>query len=200
MNGDKHVNQLVLSAKIGNEKDFKVLWQSHKFLLDQIYLKFCDLYPMLSRRRVEVYHFMYSWFWEAIDKHDFKKNEPFCYILKEKIIDKMFLYLKEDCLIPQELIVNREEFKRNLKKDNLLKNKKLYYALRSLTVKQLQAIFYHMYEENKLEDCARKIGISQRSLRDRLEMSYKKISGIVFGIKTKNKKKIFAEKSYSLPR
>ncbi len=47
---------------------------------------------------------------------------------------------------------------------------------------------------------AKVIGITERSLRDRLIMSYRKISGIAIGVKTKNKKKIFSEKMYALPR
>jgi len=196
----KHIHKLIFNSKIGNEQDFKNLWKSHKFLLDSIYLNFLYIYPILERRRIEVYHFMYFWFWEVVENHNFAKNDPFSYNLKIKTIRKMRQYLKENCQIPEELIISEEKFKLLIKKEKHAQNKKLYYALRSLTGKQLQAIYYHMYEEKNLDKCAREIGIKERSVRDRLNMSYKKISEIAIGVKTKNKKKIFSEKLYSLPK
>lgn len=200
MDGEKYVHQLILSAKIGSEQDFKELWKAHKFVLDSIFLNLCNLYPVLERRRVEIYHFMYSWFWEAIEEHNFSKNDPFCYNLKKKIIYKMQQYLKENCQMPEELIINEDDLRKTIKKEISSKNKKLHYGLRSLTVKQLQAVWYYIYEGKNLDQCAKKIGITERSLRDRLNMSYKKISEIAIGVKTKNKKKIFSEKIYVLPR
>jgi predicted DNA-binding protein (UPF0251 family) len=200
MNGDRYIHILLINAKTGNEQDFKLLWKSHKFLIDEILLNFFKLYPFLERRRIEIYHFMYSWFWEAVNEHKFATNDLFCYNLKKKIIFKMQKYLKENCQIPKEKIINEDSFRELIKKEKPHRNKKLHYGLKSLTSKQLQAIWYCVYESKKLEESARIIGIKERSLKDRLKTAYKKLSAIIFGIKTKNKKKMFSERLYSLPR
>ncbi|MCK9273298.1 hypothetical protein M0P65_07200, partial [Candidatus Gracilibacteria bacterium] len=168
MNGDRYIHQLIINTKIGNEKDFKILWNAYSFLIDQIYWEFCKLYPHIKNNRIETYNFIYLWFWEAIDSYDFKDNDFFSYKVKNTIINNFLVYLNKEYGIHEELLINKNVFKKRLKKEIWHRNKKLYYGLRNLTTKQLQVIWINMYEGIIIENCIKILKTNHSCFYDRL--------------------------------
>jgi len=171
-----HINEIVLKAKIGQKDDFIKLRRIYGTLQEQIFKGFCESYPFLKTRRMDIFREFYFFFWEAINTYDFNSKTSFSYHLKESLIQSareiMCTYYGYDI----ENIVGKEVIKSGIIKQEPSKNRKLAdKAVRMLTPKKKFVLYLHCYRHLFIYKCRDYTKTSRRGVENSLYSAYKTI-------------------------
>lgn len=189
---------------MGNKEAFEKLYDLHFFILEDITFAYQEIYDFLKHRNFELYQKYYIFFWEAVRSYKMDSDISFSRHLKVSLINDLGESLLAEFGVAPSLLATQETIESliNNKKhvERTLKHKvKLINCLKSMTSKQLQAIYFKMYKNMRVDEIANRIGISEDCTSVRLELAYKKIRDLYHGIRTKKKNKVFLkEKIYKI--
>lgn len=200
------LNEIILSAKIGDKNSFNQLWKGYSELFDNIFLAFCKIYKFLESERFETKYTTKMWFVELINKYSFDSNYGFGYYLKEGMIEKTRQHLRSRYMLPEEIIVKSDIIRSMIKRKEISqerreRKKRIRNSLCSITTRQLQVVFLYFYKGNTLSKCAEILGISDYTVSyDILRFAHTTLHRCLHGIKTEQKTKPRREKVYRVYR
>jgi len=203
-NNQNSINDLVLKAKIGERNSREILWESHKFIINDIFRGITKFYPFLKDNKLDVYHDYYLLFWEAINSYDFDSKTSFSYYAKEYIINETKQDLQKKYYIPIEKQPSNKEIMyggmtKKSKKKNTKDREIIMKGMKTLSPRQKQAIFVHFFFCATTRKSAKFLKIYQPDLLILLKRGYKRIRNTNWGEK-RGKKGIFKEKVYRVYR
>lgn len=192
------IDMLLLESKLGNRESFNKLRLKLKFIIEEVYLEYLEIFPFLKNKKIEIDQNIFLWLWGSVN--DFKfSEEGFLYKFQEKLIFNFRQYLLVECMIPERKIPSCNQIKAKLRRKNASKNWKVYYGLKNLTTKQLQGVYWCCYKKKPMYEIAKIVGISEDSIKERLDLAFKKMKKVIYGEETNSEKIRFREKSYRLP-
>lgn len=197
---DVVLSQLILKAKMGDSSNFKKLWSLYRPIFEDSYLIIEKKYPEIKYKKMEIFNKLYMMFWDQINKTNVSDLYGFSYEIKINVIRKLIKYVKESLCMPDEKLIKEKEFLSSFKRESEA-NKKVSYALRSLTVKQLKAIYVHIYCWKFKRECHGILGITRDNFEVRVKGAYKKMTSIIWGVRDqKTKSRKIKEKAFYLPK
>ena len=189
---------LLLESRLGNRESFNKLRLKLKFVINEIYLAYLDYFPFLENKKIEIDQNVFLWLWGSVNDYDFSE-EGFLYPFQEKLIFNFRQYLLVECMVPEKKIPSSDQIKSKLGRKNTSKNRKVYYGLKNLTTKQLQVVYWNCYKRKPMYMIAKIVGISEDSVKERLDLAFRKMKKVIYGEQTNSEKIRFREKSYKLP-
>lgn len=184
------INDLILQAKLGKRAAFDELKLMFKFLYDKVLSAFVETYRLPDHRKFEMAYESYFITWEIIKKFNFQ--QPFAFFLKEELIARYQEMVEKNWKynpIDNEIIKSKIVRKKNKKRRKITK------AMRALTGRQMEALYWCWYRNLTIDQCFETIGISKDSFIDRLRLAYPRFSQTYWGQKHKEK---YAEKAYGI--
>jgi Mg2+ and Co2+ transporter CorA len=193
------LEKIMLESKLGKKDSFSEFRRIIRPLIKDIFDAFLKKIPEIEYRRIEIDQNLYLSIWSILNSYDFN-DAPFFYELKQKITENIIDFLKNETSISKKKIPTRQDINLMIRRKNNPKTKKIYYGLKSLTLKQLQVIDMNVYKGLRTFKIAEIIKIHERKVELRLAFAYRNIKKVFYGKKTSSKKKVlYKERSLRLP-
>ena len=107
-----HIDQYILSARIGKKESYEHLRLMYDFLLEDIYKSFRVVYPFLKDKKFDIFHEFYILFWNAINTYDFRNTPSFSVHLEDILIAGVQDHLNRYFSFDKKTIAKKELIKK----------------------------------------------------------------------------------------
>lgn len=172
-----NIKDSIIAAKAGFKKSFEKLWDFYYPITIRNADRFCKIYRGFEQYRKNILYESYRFFWEAILEYDDDIYYPFGYYYSEFLIKKTKKLIEVKGYLPPELI--KEEEIRNdpgfISKIDKEKLEDITILIKTLTPKQLEAVYLYYYAGIDRDSAASVANISTFVFGERIQYALRKM-------------------------